>query len=86
MGLAYEDAKKQGAVLGYGKFITVAINFLIIAQQAGCAILHTTPPSTARSPMPRKPATVPIRDIRVGKRSRKDPRSALAADECYRPW
>jgi large conductance mechanosensitive channel len=30
-GLAYEDAKKLGAVLGYGKFLTVAINFLIIA-------------------------------------------------------
>src|SRR3954454_8179573 len=31
VGLGYEDAKKQGAVLGYGRFITVAINFLIIA-------------------------------------------------------
>src|ERR671926_1278006 len=30
-GLAYADARKQGAVLGYGQFITVAINFLIIA-------------------------------------------------------
>jgi len=30
-GLSYADAKKQGAVLGYGQFITVAINFLIIA-------------------------------------------------------
>ncbi|MDQ3921474.1 MAG: MscL family protein, partial [Actinomycetota bacterium] len=30
-GLAYADAKKQGAVLGYGQFITVTINFLIIA-------------------------------------------------------
>jgi large conductance mechanosensitive channel len=30
-GLAYADAKKAGAVLGYGNFITVAINFLIIA-------------------------------------------------------
>jgi large conductance mechanosensitive channel len=30
-GLAYADAKKEGAVLGYGNFITVAINFLIIA-------------------------------------------------------
>lgn len=29
--LAYEDAKKQGAVLGYGQFITVAVNFIIIA-------------------------------------------------------
>src|SRR5215210_8203016 len=30
-GLAYGEAKKQGAVLGWGNFITVAINFLIIA-------------------------------------------------------
>jgi large conductance mechanosensitive channel len=30
-GLAYADAKKQGAVLGYGQFITVAINFIIVA-------------------------------------------------------
>jgi large conductance mechanosensitive channel len=28
---ALADAKKQGAVLAYGSFITVAINFLIIA-------------------------------------------------------
>ena len=28
---AYLDAKKQGAVLGYGQFLTVAINFTIIA-------------------------------------------------------
>jgi large conductance mechanosensitive channel len=30
-GLAYAEAKKQGAVLGYGQFITVALNFLIVA-------------------------------------------------------
>jgi large conductance mechanosensitive channel len=30
-GMAYADAKKQGAVLGWGNFVTVAINFLIIA-------------------------------------------------------
>ncbi len=30
-GLAYADAKKAGAVLGYGSFITAAINFAIIA-------------------------------------------------------
>ena len=30
-GLSYADAKKQGAVLGYGQFVTVALNFLIIA-------------------------------------------------------
>jgi large conductance mechanosensitive channel len=30
-GVAYADAKKQGAVLGYGQFVTVALNFLIVA-------------------------------------------------------
>jgi large conductance mechanosensitive channel len=30
-GAAYADAKKQGAVIGYGQFITVALNFLIVA-------------------------------------------------------
>ncbi|MDB5647561.1 large conductance mechanosensitive channel protein MscL [Methylobacterium sp.] len=30
-GAAYADAKKQGAVIGYGQFITVAINFMIVA-------------------------------------------------------
>ena len=30
-GLAYADAKKAGAVLGYGSFITTFINFVIIA-------------------------------------------------------
>jgi large conductance mechanosensitive channel len=30
-GAAYADAKKQGAVIGYGQFLTVAINFIIVA-------------------------------------------------------
>ena len=30
-GISYADAKKQGAVLGWGQFLTVALNFLIIA-------------------------------------------------------
>jgi large conductance mechanosensitive channel len=30
-GAAYADAKKQGAVLGYGQFLTVALNFVIVA-------------------------------------------------------
>lgn len=30
-GLAYAEAKKQGAVLGYGQFLTVAVNFVIVA-------------------------------------------------------
>ncbi len=30
-GVAYAEAKKQGAVLGWGSFVTIAINFIIIA-------------------------------------------------------
>jgi large conductance mechanosensitive channel len=30
-GLAYADAKKQGAVIGYGQFLTIALNFAIVA-------------------------------------------------------
>src|SRR5438128_5660777 len=30
-GLAYADAKKAGAVLGYGQFLTIALNFIIVA-------------------------------------------------------
>ena len=31
-GAAYVDAKKQGAVIGYGQLLTVALNFLIVAS------------------------------------------------------
>ncbi|MFG1358728.1 large conductance mechanosensitive channel protein MscL [Xanthobacter pseudotagetidis] len=56
------DAKKQGAVLAYGSFITIAINFLIVAailfllvrginhlrrQQAASAAAAPPPPPTA---------------------------------------
>ena len=37
-GLAYVDAKKQGAVLGWGQFLTVALNFVIIAAVLFLAI------------------------------------------------
>ena len=30
-GLAYVDAKKAGAVLGWGQFLTLVVNFLIVA-------------------------------------------------------
>ena len=30
-GAAYVDAKKQGAVLGYGSFVTTSLNFIIVA-------------------------------------------------------
>ena len=30
-GLSYADAKKAGAVLGSGQFLTIALNFIIVA-------------------------------------------------------
>lgn len=30
-GLSYAEAKKQGAVVGYGQFLTLAVNFAIVA-------------------------------------------------------
>jgi len=30
-GLPYVDAKKQGAVIGYGQFLTLTLNFAIVA-------------------------------------------------------
>jgi large conductance mechanosensitive channel len=30
-GLSYADAKKEGAVLGYGQFLTIALNLIIVA-------------------------------------------------------
>src|ERR1044072_1243519 len=29
-GLSYADAKKQGAVLGWGQFLTITLNFMIV--------------------------------------------------------
>ena len=54
-GVSYADAKKQGAVLGWGQFLTVALNFLIVAWVLFLAIkginkLHVQeppPPSVA---------------------------------------
>src|SRR5438552_10014516 len=57
-GLSYADAKKQGAVLGWGQFLTVAINFVIIAWVLFLAIRGINklkkeePPATAAVPTP----------------------------------
>ena len=60
-GLSYEDAKKAGAVLGYGNFITVAVSFLIVAwvlfivvkginrlKREAAAAAPATPPAPSR--------------------------------------
>jgi len=68
-GLSYADAKKQGAVLGWGQFLTVAINFLIIAWVLFLAIRginkfkKEVPPATAPGPTPEVKLLTEIRDL-----------------------
>lgn len=52
------DAKKQGAVLAYGSFITIAINFLIVA---GVLFLVVRTINTLRRAEEKKAAPAPSR-------------------------
>jgi large conductance mechanosensitive channel len=68
-GLAYVDAKKQGAVLGWGQFLTVALNFLIIAGVLFLAIKGINmlkkeePPAPPAEPTPEVKLLGEIRDL-----------------------
>ena len=56
--VAYADAKKAGAVLGYGQFITYVVNFLIVAFVLFMVIRQferlkkKTPPAPEAPPAP----------------------------------
>ena len=68
-GLAYVDAKKQGAVLGWGQFLTVALNFFIIAAVLFLAIKGMNklkkeePPAPPPEPTPEVKLLTEIRDL-----------------------
>jgi large conductance mechanosensitive channel len=68
-GLSYADAKKQGAVLGWGQFLTIALNFVIIAWVLFIAIKGINklkpeePPAPAASPTPEVKLLTEIRDL-----------------------
>jgi large conductance mechanosensitive channel len=59
-GAAYLDAKKQGAVLGWGNFITVAINFVIIAFVLFLVIRALNRLQLRNEPAPETPADVKL--------------------------
>jgi len=51
-GLSYADAKKLGAVLGWGQFLTIALNFLIIAWVLFLAVKGINRLKKEESPAP----------------------------------
>ena len=64
-----EEAKKQGAVLAYGNFVTVAINFLIIAfvlfmVVKGINKLQKKPAPADEAPAPKPEDVVLLGEIR----------------------
>ena len=73
-GLAYVDAKKQGAVLGYGQFLTVILSFIVISwclfiivramnKLMSREIAKLDPAGKAPSMTPEATLLVEIRDI-----------------------
>lgn len=75
---ALADAKKQGAVLAWGNFVTIVINFLIIAWVLFLVVRGINRLTAKEAEKPAKPAEAPrqevllqeIRDILAGKPAR----------------
>ena len=70
------DAQKQGAVLGYGAFITIVINFLIIAfilfqfVKVSNRLRKATPAPPPPGPTPTESLLIEIRDVLKKKKQR----------------
>ena len=60
---ALADAKKQGAVLARGNFITIVINFLIIAWVLFLAVRGINRLSAKEAEKPAKPAEAPRQEV-----------------------
>jgi large conductance mechanosensitive channel len=70
-GLAYADAKKAGAVLGWGQFMTFVVNFLIVAfvlflvvQAMNRIKAQMATPEAPAAPKPPSPEVVLLTEIR----------------------
>jgi large conductance mechanosensitive channel len=67
-GASYTDAKKQGAVLGWGQFLTAFLNFLIIAWVLFISIkginkLKVQDPTASQQQTPEAALLTEIRDL-----------------------
>jgi large conductance mechanosensitive channel len=60
------DAAKQGAVLAYGKFITVAINFTIVAFVLFMVVKGMNKMKKAEAAAPAAPAAPPAQEVLLG--------------------
>ncbi len=63
-GLPYADARKQGAVIGYGQFLTLTLNFLIVAFVLFLVIRAMNRLQTAEEKKPEQVAEVPA-DVKI---------------------
>ncbi|MDP4024696.1 large conductance mechanosensitive channel protein MscL [Methylobacterium sp. NEAU 140] len=63
-GLPYAEAKKQGAVFGYGQFLTVSLNFLIVAFVLFLVIRAMNRLQSAQADKPEAAPAVPA-DVKV---------------------
>jgi large conductance mechanosensitive channel len=60
-GLSYADAKKHGAVLGWGQFLTVVLNFLIVAFVIFMAVKGINKLKKEQPP----PAPAPTQEVKL---------------------
>jgi large conductance mechanosensitive channel len=76
-GLSYADAKKQGAVIGYGQFLTLSVNFILVAMALFVVIRAMNKLKRREEAKPQPIAEVPtdvkllaeIRDILAAKQT-----------------
>jgi large conductance mechanosensitive channel len=65
-GTGYADAKKAGAMLGYGQFITYVVNFIIIAWVLFLIVKAMNKMKKAEAAAPAAPAEPPAQEKLLG--------------------
>jgi large conductance mechanosensitive channel len=65
-GTGYADAKKAGAMLGYGQFFTYVVNFLIIAWVLFMVVKAMNSMKKAEAAAPAAPEAPPVQEVLLG--------------------